>query len=111
MDTKSIRVAKKLVSRLSKDYNIQKSILFGSRARGDNFNSSDYDLILVSDDFKGVFFPKRMAEVYKYWDEDVDLEPLCYTLEEFDTKKAQMGIVRRAIKEGIILDSPAPNYA
>ncbi len=39
--------------------------------------------------------------MYDYWDESVDIEAVCYTPEEFETKAKQRGIVRKAIEEGI----------
>ncbi len=87
--------------KVNKKFNLQQFILFGSRARGDYLLRSDVDILLVSSDFQKLDFRQRMAEVITYWDEMVDLEPLCYTPEEFERKKKQIGIVRQAVKEGI----------
>ncbi len=87
-----------------KKYKIERAVFFGSRARGEHLNDSDYDIILVSADFRGIFFTKRSALMYdfwKYW--PIDIETLCYTPEEFEVKKNQIGIVSEAIKEGILL--------
>ncbi|MBS3123075.1 nucleotidyltransferase domain-containing protein [Candidatus Woesearchaeota archaeon] len=90
---------KKLYSK----YSPQKVILFGSRARKDNLIDSDIDLIVVSKDFSGVKWPHRIGEVAKLWKGLIDIEPLCYTPEEFAIKKKQIGIVQQAVKEGIDL--------
>lgn len=88
--------------RVKKKYKIEKAILFGSRARGDYFKESDYDLILVSSQFEGVFFTKRISKMYSFWKHyPLEIEPLCYTPEEFEKKKKQIGIVQQAVKEGI----------
>ncbi len=93
------------VNRVRKKYDIEKAIFFGSRARGVNFKDSDYDVILVSTDFDGVFFTKRIANMYEFWDHyPLDIEPLCYTPEEFEEKKKQIGIVRQAVEEGIVIE-------
>ena len=93
---------KDFVKRLKKKYNIQKAIFFGSRARGDNFKNSDYDIILVSDDFKGIFFTKRISNMYSFWKHyPLEIEPLCYTLEEFEIKSKEYGMIKQAIEEGI----------
>lgn len=42
-----------------------------------------------------------MSGIYKYWDNDYLIEPLCYTSEEFEMKRKQIGIVRKAVEEGI----------
>lgn len=90
--------------RARKKYRIEKAIFFGSRARNDHFKTSDYDIILVSQDFRGVFFTKRTAMMYDFWKHyPLEIEPLCYTPNEFEVKKKERGIVSQAIKEGIEL--------
>ncbi|MFH1256581.1 MAG: nucleotidyltransferase domain-containing protein [Candidatus Diapherotrites archaeon] len=95
---------KDFVKRVKKKYNIQKAVFFGSRARGDYFKDSDYDIILVSPDFEGKFFTKRISEMYDYWKYyPLEIEPICYTPKEFEVKAKEHGMVRAAIKEGISL--------
>jgi len=90
------------VRRVREKYEITQAIFFGSRARGDYLADSDYDVILVSPDFRGIFFSQRSALMYDYWTHwPLDIEPLCYTPEEFEAKKQQIGIVSEAVKEGI----------
>jgi len=89
------------LNEVNKEFKLVRVILFGSRARADYFISSDYDIILVSPDFKNFNFHERISEVYKYWNEEEDLEPLCYTPEEFEKKSRQICIVSKAIEEGI----------
>lgn len=101
MDRKTAEIAKKFATKVRKDFETDKIILFGSRARGDYFKSSDYDFIIVSKKFLGIPFMQRLSKMYDYWDEDVDIEAICYTPEEFARKSKEHGIVRRAIKEGI----------
>ena len=103
MDQATARIANKFASRIRKVYSPERIILFGSRARGDNFNTSDFDFIIVSDQFRGTPFPERPSPMYDFWDEAVDLEAICYTPEEFARKQRQHGIVRTAAREGIEL--------
>jgi len=92
------------LKKVNKKYKLDKAIFFGSRARGDYFNDSDYDIIIVSSEFEGIFFTERIAKMYEFWDYfPLEIEPLCYTPEEFEIKKNQIGIVQQAIKEGIKL--------
>ena len=92
------------IQRVRKNYNIKQAIFFGSRARGEHLHDSDYDVILVSADFKDTFFSKRSAIMYDFWQHwPLEIEPLCYTPEEFEVKKNQIGIVSEAVKEGIFL--------
>ncbi|MEW5897515.1 MAG: nucleotidyltransferase domain-containing protein [Nanoarchaeota archaeon] len=101
MDKETIRIAKEFVKKIKKKYSPVQVILFGSRARGDNFKKSDFDFIIISDYFKDKKFIYRASDLYDYWDYSFDFEPLCYTSEEFERKKKQRGIVQQALKEGI----------
>lgn len=93
---------KDFLNRVRKKYKIEKAIFFGSRARNDYLKDSDYDIILVSSDFRGIFFTKRIAMMYDFWKHyPLEIEVLCYTPEEFEKKGKQIGIVQQAIKEGI----------
>ena len=93
-----------LLQKVRKKYNISQAIFFGSRVRDEHLEDSDYDIILVSDDFRDIFFSKGSALMYDFWQHwPLEIEPLCYTPEEFEAKKNQIGIVSEAIKEGIFL--------
>jgi hypothetical protein len=78
-------------------------IVFGSRARGDALSTSDLDLILVSPRFAGVPVLGRPAEVPEALDFPGGIEPLCYTPEEFEARRAELGLVRVAVAEGFEL--------
>ena len=83
-------------------------ILFGSRARGDALRTSDIDLIIVSRAFNGTPFPERPKKILRIlWQAKalphVDVDVLCYTPEEFERKKRELGIVREAVSYGVEL--------
>lgn len=101
MDRETVTIVRRFVKKLMDNYNVKKVILFGSRARGDHLKMSDFDFIIVSPGFEGVHVLKRMSSIYEYWDEHYDIEPLCYTPEEFEEKKKEIGIVSEAVKEGV----------
>ena len=101
MDRETTEIARRFIRKLMNRYTLHKVILFGSRARGDNLKTSDFDFIIVSPDFEEIHFLKRMSSIYEYWDEHYDVEPLCYTPEEFEEKRKEIGIVSEAIREGI----------
>src|SRR3989338_9841839 len=102
MGKKADAKIKDFIKKVKKKYRIEKAILFGSRARGDNFNDSDYDIIIVSPDFANILFTQRIAKMYDFWKHyPLDIEPICYTPEEFEKKKKQIGLVQQAVKEGI----------
>ncbi len=52
---------------------IKSAFLFGSRARGDWLEESDWDILIVSPEFAGISFPDRATVVLKKF-------PLCYNL-------------------------------
>ncbi len=76
-------------------------ILFGSRARGDELDDSDYDLLFVSPAFAGVAWTARLRAILELWDLDVDLEPLCYTPEELARKAREISTVAEAVRDGV----------
>lgn len=88
---------------LKRTINVKQLTLFGSRARGDNFITSDYDFVLVSTDFSGKPFPRRASELYKLWSSKCDLEILCYTPEEWSRLKDRRGILLNAQRDGVRL--------
>lgn len=101
MANKTDRNVKDFIRNVRKKFKIEKAIFFGSRSRGDHFLNSDYDIILVSKDFEGIFFTKRTAMMYDYWGSPLNLEAFCYTPAEFEKKKRQIGIIKSAVESGI----------
>lgn len=87
--------------KVSKEFPLDKVILFGSQAKGKVHKWSDVDLVLVSSKFHKLDFEKRGAKMYDYWDLNYPVDFLCYTPEEFERKKAGFTIVREAVETGI----------
>lgn len=79
-----------------------KIFLFGSRARGDNFKSSDYDFVVLSKKFKGIKMPNRF-EVYECFEGDGNVDILPYTYEEFEKFSKGLTIAKKAKEEGILI--------
>jgi uncharacterized protein len=86
---------------LTKKYSLDKTLLLGSRARGDYLNTSDIDLLMIAKDFKDIPFRARMADVLGHWRHPHDLEALCYAPEEHKRLMQRHVIVRKATEEGI----------
>jgi predicted nucleotidyltransferase len=103
MDKEIIEIVDDFSNKVKKKFPNCNVIFFGSRAREDNFNTSDFDFLIISDDFKNIPFIFRASELYDLWSGDVDFEAICYTVEEFEKKKKEQGIVKKAIQEGIVL--------
>ncbi len=82
--------------------------LWGSRAYGTPNKYSDIDLIVVSDKFSKIKFIRRMYEFTNklglLLDRNAEVvDALCYTPEEFERKKQEIGVVREAVEKGIRL--------
>src|SRR3989344_3935971 len=99
----TIKLINPQINYIRRKFNPKQIILFGSRARGDNLKTSDVDLIVISEKFKNINFHDRMVQAYGLWNKPIDLEVFCYTPEEFERKKKQIGIIREAVKEGIVI--------
>ncbi len=78
-------------------FDVKSVFLFGSRARGDFLEESDWDLLIVSPDFEGIPFPDRGTFVLKKLPLR-RVELLCYTEEELQEKAQEIGIVQEALK-------------
>jgi hypothetical protein len=78
-------------------------ILFGSRARGTPHRYSDVDLIIVSPKFRRKNIVDRASPLYLEWEPDLPVDFLCYTPEEFDKLSQRGGLVREALREGVII--------
>ena len=98
---KNLKIAKNFNKKLKESYDIDLFMLFGSRARGDFSQNSDFDIIVVSKDFVKDIPYKRSVKAYLEWTEDYPLEIFCYTPEEFEKIKKKSSVIRQATKEGI----------
>ena len=94
-------LVKEFKENLRKTFPIKKIILFGSRVKGKTHKWSDFDLIIVSDKFKGIISFKRGSLLYDFWNYNYPVDFLCYTPEEFNSLKKRVTIVNQAVKEGI----------
>ena len=91
------------IRKVRAEYSDSRIILFGSRAKGNHLMDSDYDIIIISRKFGNTGFAQRIERVQSLWDGKNDLEPLCYTPEEFGEKASEIGIVKEALKSGVVL--------
>lgn len=93
----------RFVATLKKRHAPSLILLFGSRARNEHLQESDYDLIVVSERFRGSGWIRRHEEVYSHWDGSARLDLPCYSPEEFQAKKRQIGLVKKAMEDGAVL--------
>ena len=99
-----IEEIKEFIGKIKDKYKIEKAILFGSFARGEEREDSDVDLIIVSDYFKGKSALKRPSSLYLEWNLDYPVDFICYTKEEFERLKNRASLVREALKEGVVVE-------
>lgn len=84
------KVVKKVEKVLEDRLEISAVYLFGSRAKGSHREGSDYDIAVVSEDFKDMSFGERQSLIRPLIREalgDVPLDAVCYTPEEFEQGK------------------------
>lgn len=92
--------------RLSREIQLVKVIVFGSRARGDFKDSSDLDLLVLSPDFKGMYLEDRCRLLLKHWGRKnylkLRLNPYGYTPQEYEESKKYDPLIRKALRDGIV---------
>jgi len=100
-DKQTIKIFREHLRFLKRSFDPERVIIFGSRARGDHLEDSDIDVIVVSKKFNKIDFRERIIKAYGLWDKKQSLDIICYTPEEFEKKRNQIGIVKTAVEEGI----------
>ncbi|MEA1905905.1 MAG: nucleotidyltransferase domain-containing protein [Euryarchaeota archaeon] len=83
-----------------KKHDVHKIIVFGSFVRKDLNEGSDIDIIIVGD-FKERFH-KRIATILDLT--DLPIEPLCYTIKEFDRMIDEENLfIEAAVRGGVLI--------
>jgi len=93
----------KYLTKLVDAYKPTRILLFGSRVRGTHIKQSDLDLLIVSRLFEGIPFIARAQRVLWTLQTPFPVEVLCYTPEEYERKRREIGIVSIASEEGVDL--------
>ena len=96
-------VAREEVAAIVGGYHPDRVILFGSLARGDSWDGSDVDLLIVKSTATGRLLD-RMDEVLRHTSGRIHVEPLVYTEAELAQMVAQGNpLILQALKEGEVL--------
>ena len=96
-------VAREEVAAIVGGYHPDRVILFGSLARGDSWDGSDVDLLIVKSTATGRLLD-RMDEVLRHTSGRTHVEPLVYTEAELAQMVAQGNpLILQALKEGEVL--------
>lgn len=101
------RALTRLLVQVHAEFPLERAILVGSRARGEELTTSDHDLILVSEAFAGLAWWERIRRVSEHWTGAGSLDPLCYTPAEFQERATGLTSVRDAVEAG--RDLPVPS--
>jgi predicted nucleotidyltransferase len=81
-----LKKAIEIINDIKREINIIDVYVVGSRARGDYLDTSDLDLVIISDDFKNLRYIERLEKLYKY--SKGDIEFFAFTKEEWDNPKS-----------------------
>ncbi|AWR95199.1 nucleotidyltransferase domain-containing protein [Acidianus brierleyi] len=81
-----IKRAKEFIEDVKKEIRIENVYIVGSRARGDYLDKSDIDLVIISRDFEGMKYTKRLEMLSKYI--RPGLEFFAYTPEEWNNSSS-----------------------
>ncbi|MDR2698415.1 MAG: nucleotidyltransferase domain-containing protein [Candidatus Methanoplasma sp.] len=74
IDAEEIRRIRSIVEPIASKYGIEKMYLFGSRARGDNCEKSDFDFFIHPGEIRSLFEISRlMRDLQNSLDQDVDI--------------------------------------
>jgi len=97
------------VPKIVKEIKPSRIIIFGSRARGDARETSDIDVIVVSDYFRGITFLRRMPMLLRLVKFEKHIDFLCYTEDEFEEIKEKSIVVNSALKDSLIIELGSPS--
>lgn len=91
-----------MISRLKARMKIEAVVVFGSRARDEHLVDSDVDVLVVSDDFKGLPRWERGYRVLCAWESHLPLEPIGMTTEEL--RRCYGLLCWDILEDGIVLE-------
>lgn len=89
------------VAALKQKVRVASVVVFGSRATGENLRESDYDMLVLSPDFKGFNRFERVELLLQVWPGMVALEPVAMTPEEFAAVEG--ALIWDILEEGLVV--------
>ena len=98
IDDEIIEVIKKYIDKISKIYNLDSVFLFGSYAKGNQNESSDIDIAIISDDFIDIIDDGANL-IGLTWKIDTRIEPHPITKAEFE--KVDSPLIKEIKETGI----------
>ncbi|MEM1913462.1 MAG: nucleotidyltransferase domain-containing protein [Thermofilaceae archaeon] len=97
----ALRAARSLLELLSRRIRVREAYLFGSYAKGTWLKTSDVDLVIVSEDFRGMRFLDRLDLINELqWKAGIRpfVEAIPLTPEEFAERLRESAVLRDASK-------------
>lgn len=92
------------VERLRRRFSVTSIVLIGSRARGDALETSDVDLLIVSNDFEGLSYLERLHQATRDWMPPPSLEVFTHTEAEVRERSTTLTLhILEALDRGVIL--------
>jgi predicted nucleotidyltransferase len=92
------------IEALQRRLRVTSIVLIGSRARGDALETSDVDLLIVSDDFEGMPYLERLHEATQDWMPSPSLEVFAHTEAEVRKRSKTLTLhILEALDRGVIL--------
>ena len=84
---------------------VEKIILFGSRARGDNSEGSDFDIYVVVEDIEFSIYKNLYVNLsWRFVELDIDVDIIIRPVKVFERNKNFFGFVSRyADREGVLI--------
>ena len=104
-----LRAVELLLEELSRRVRVEGAYLFGSYAKGTWIRTGDVDLVVVSPDFRGVPYLKRLDLVNEVqWRLSIRpfIEAVPLTSEELEVKLEESAVIRDASRYWIRVDRP-----
>ncbi|MEM0024271.1 MAG: nucleotidyltransferase domain-containing protein [Thermofilaceae archaeon] len=97
----ALRAARSLLELLSRRIRVREAYLFGSYAKGTWLKTSDVDLVIVSEDFRGMRFLERLDLINELqWKAGIRpfVEAIPLTPDEFAERLQESAVLRDASK-------------
>jgi predicted nucleotidyltransferase len=102
-DTWLERFKREALPKLIAELKPEKILLFGSRIKGTADESSDIDVIVVSNAFANIPFIERMPLILKMIRFPKHIDFICYSSEEFERIKNKSSVLMDALETGEVM--------
>ena len=95
-----------IIKRVLANIELEKVILFGSRARGDFIEESDYDILIIVKDRLNIKEKMRLTKQLrqKFAKEGIDADIIIKSKDEIEYYRDKIGsVIKSALEEGVAI--------